>query len=74
MAEGETTYRYLLCVRKRRACWHPGRGRQGPEFLERSGGGAIALGAISHHVLPAGVRDVEPVRTDLLALSAEVIA
>ena len=33
-----------------------GRGRQGPEFLERSGRGAAALGAISHHVLTAGRR------------------
>jgi hypothetical protein len=38
-----------------------GRGRQGPEFRERSGRGAAALGAISHQVLTAGVRDVESV-------------
>src|SRR5580693_9237574 len=36
-----------------------GRGRQGPEFSERSGGVAAGLGAIHQHVVPTGIRCVE---------------
>lgn len=35
-----------------------GHGRQGPEFLQRSGGIAAGLGAVHEQVLPIGVRNV----------------
>jgi hypothetical protein len=38
-----------------------GRGRQSSQLLERSGGVAAGLGAIHHHVVPTGIRSVEPV-------------
>ena len=35
-----------------------GRGRQGPEFLQRSSGVATGLGAVNEDMLPTGVRNM----------------
>jgi len=37
-----------------------GRGGQGSQSVERSGGVAAGLGAVHHHVVSTGIRSVEP--------------
>src|ERR1700722_4559742 len=42
-----------------------GFGRQGAQLVERPGGVTTGVGAIHHHVVPTGIRSVEPVSVNV---------